>query len=52
LLMNAGMPLPAIQDRLGHSSMKTTEGYLHDDGTAEARISDYLNQVAAPRQLH
>ena len=53
LLLEAGVPLPAIQGRLGHASLLTTVStYLHADGRAEVKISDYLDSVAVRKSVH
>lgn len=53
LLLDAGVALPAIQERLGHASLQTTVAmYLHPDGSAGAKISEYLDKVAGPEIIH
>ena len=41
-LENEGVPLRYIQDMLGHSSMKTTLGYLH---TPEGKINEITRKI-------
>jgi integrase len=45
---NVGNALLYIRDRLGHSSVKTTEKYLHYvDAVAESIMDEYQNDLTA-----
>ena len=40
-----GVPLKAIQDLLGHASIKTTEGYLHLSNKFRGEIRSLLDDL-------
>lgn len=42
-LVTAGIPLPVIQRRVGHSNISTTMHYVHIDTEMQQIVIDYLN---------
>lgn len=53
MLLLSGVPLPAIQGRLGHASLQTTvTTYLHADGSGEAKMAAYLDTLTGPGIVH
>jgi len=42
LLIERGVPLPAVKDLLGHESVKTTEIYIHSNASALKKYVDQL----------
>ena len=45
LLLANGVPLTAVQKRLGHASMSTTFLYLHSDSEADLRARDVMEAI-------